>query len=1316
MPDITPSAMKVLLPLQRSDDILEKTDQGFQPLKEAYDLIALSSPTRLAAPRENDGAGKDDIKNAGETAIPDVCAHVQYLRTKLAEQNLNLNDEAVRAWIGVMAIIAVSELRPGFKLSVELLDMNGGTDIMKNVYRDALRKEHLLDADGYAHVLKFKGNPIALLDIYPKIDNDQYRCFCYPFSTIDNPSEAMSDVKWFIPGYTTEDTHKRVSHYWMDVTGINPNTAQDYLTQAEKAQFVLWLNALKKKSITHTNSSIDFERAVDSVILALNSDIADRNAALLDVETTLNNPNIRPQNIVAWRGVLACIALSQMRGSTVSLELFRKHLPIDDPARDVFLRYANTSSLMFIKVNGARVGLLDSSLRIRPFYYVTDTLNGIPWFRNGRWCEISSEVIPSTEMDPAERRKLAGWYQNRANLCAPEEALLRAALNDAAQDIINHFGSVIPITNSRNIFDFTVPNLPGNMMIPAAYTSILSAINSVPDFTNYMPPEEEMFTPRLLLTMVSDYGAKNELGIFPQAGGEINNTVQIVDHSDPLNPRSEMFQALLPLRSSFTQLFSDAPGGLNLKSLSLTSDGDSITVHIIVQNDGANVARQWTYSRSGGTILYYEEFPYLSMWPYVRSTEWKKYFVTLSPDIQCYAQSSFFTNPAEFPLNLTEPCDASGTFDGDANHKWMVRTYNNFPEYIHFSVNDGGSLLEVGSIYVTPPKMRVCNRTYYAAIDFGSANTIVRLTDGNGKIVNEDNAPAKVFTNDYVKPLVKCSTDASFIDNVGKFHEFYWLPYYGMSDGGADFWTPDPSKKYDRLPTVIEAYSGASLENHSAPRFGQFLRSNCEVMSYFLGESGNKGIGLEDIGIFSNIKMQGISANGSNLFTGQIAIEMILLECALAALKYNARLSFIVSYPDDKMWGKLKQYWLPAVSDAMQICSSILVSGNILKTTELWAAQYYATEFAGDVNPLTGYCIIDIGGGTSDISLWRNSPNDPTGKAKLNGALSLKYAGNQIMSESIFSFYRRMSGPADIKNFRSLWNKPIDSMDIQGRIIQEYELNMEQGFRNLLDNPAFESNDNIKKVHQQVPILSSTIVADGEFSNDVMLGFETVQSFRSLVRVKLSNVFYVLAQYLRCLGPYVLDMQNPLTDYVICLAGGGAGALEVCDSDEMKKYLYKLLKGYVFNRAYKISNIKELRKTEVVNGMCTLIQEKLLVGGLSAAALAPAAPSLVKPQDLTSDPNLYSNLMSTMRRSYDAYVEGILKAESNFFAIDGTETLYDWLTLSKQENFDLFVNNGDRVMREVLNEIDIRTTPIEMASHIAAIKLIDYILLVYKFK
>lgn len=1254
--------------------VVANNARGFQPLLPQYSIRELGENLI-----KNDN-GKN-IENAGETAIPDICAHIKYLRQKLREPVLDMRDQAVLSWVGTLAIVALSELR-NFELEYWFVPLKG-EKIMKSVYRNALSECGMLDNNDCIQVLAFHGNPIAVLDTAP-----ENGCYCYPFSTIRNPNSVMDKVEWFV-------SQNDDSHFWVDVTGKD-RANDDYLHPVEKASFVLWLDALKTN-----NMAIHYRNAVDTLIKSLNSEIVTPNTSeIIRLENSFNNANARWQNVLAWRGILSCIAMSAMSGYTIDLAKVKGNSPV----QEVFFRSKGrdfNNPMMMLCVDDAHLGWLDVDYLVRPLYNVVDELSRVPWFVDGEWLDIAT--LPS--VSDIQKRRLAKWFYELANLVSNEKASLRKQLINAGDALVNKREDALEYSKTASVSIFKSMTLRDRTKIPSEFWESCKLLEKVPDYKVTMPAYNDIFAPKLVLTLADmDNGTlfENRLGI---SSDKVHNTIQIQDVQNVFNERMETFQALLPLKAKFTsEYLCNAELTLTEFKMEYNAEMQRIEVFLELDNDGVTVPFYKEYSIEEN-VLFLERFSYVSLWPYIRAvdsngnSQWNKYYVTWSPSIQHFGNSTILHEYQPIQVTPSVQTETVRTIDG--GDSWELMTYDHFPEYIHFEYSDGGNPVDLGCIYVKPPELHHIEHTYLAAVDFGASNTIVRFADGS-RVIQDSNKPAAVFTNSMVEPLV-CTEYEGFIRQVREFHSLNWLPYYGKNTSSRDnieFWERDLSKETDRIPTVAKLYAGANNVNTLVPRYGQLLRTDCYVMADLLKKYGEKH--SEDFGVHSNIKMR----RGVNSEIGTIAVGMLLLECALAAMQRNAALQFVISYPDAEMWKQQKFYWTEAMEHAKEICNNIITNpNNLLRTTELWAAKYYSEEVNERPDTMIGYGMVDIGGGTSDISLWHC--DDPLDPSQMRGALSLRYAGNQIISESLFSFFRRTG---DCGAFDSLWDLAAESA-----VIKNYHTEMKKGFQKLLDEEKnLAGTDVIEQIQKDVPLLSSTLVANKNFSSRVSYDMG-LQSFHSLVSLKLCNVFYVVARYLELTKAF--DQNHPNSPYVIYLYGGGSSAYDVCDRDALDDLTNNILCTFVSKRRYEVRvNRGNDRKTEVVRGMCKLAQDKLAQNAINIDQLIPSmfTPDTPAPVDSANTDADFETVFNWMRTSYEEYIDFIHR-NKKYFAVESGETMYDWLNLKVDRNQKLYDKHARNILSQVYQDYD-RSTPPEMLAHIAVIKLIDYILLVVRMK
>ena len=257
-----------------------------------------------------------------------------------------------------------------------------------------------------------------------------------------------------------------------------------------------------------------------------------------------------------------------------------------------------------------------------------------------------------------------------------------------------------------------------------------------------------------------------------------------------------------------------------------------------------------------------------------------------------------------------------------------------------------------------------------------------------------------------------------------------------------------------------------------------------------------------------------------------------------------------------------------------------------------------------------------------------------------------------------------------------------------------------------------------------------------------MLGNEVVEPFTALMRFKVSNVFYVISRLIMLTG--ACDMSSPSTTYFVSLAGNGAAALDAC-GEEMSDYVTWLMQAVIGNHKFGIQNLPSFRKTEVVNGMCQLINAKLKAGAGAAEEAFGAIPTGVNQLAFADIPE--ESLYNEMFNSYCFYIEYIVRSQSEFFSVgdhfteDGVEgqkyhSIYDMLTMQDPrqpwtrypwepefwnnpvfhpENYSIYADKMDWILQQVYNEVE-AGTPKRMIADIAAIKMADYMLLVHKYK
>lgn len=1362
--------LPLTLPADVSDDsVLANNKPGFQPFDaDGHWTLEEIGEKYLKAPVDKEKDGDNTAyAYAGEGAIPDVCAHILYLRAKLNQVGLDMKDEAVRAWVGVMALIALEEQH----INIKVMDMSCGDDeCLKKTYQEALKRAGMLDAKNQLYILSYGETEIAALDP-PGAKGD--RCFCYPFSAIDDNNDELKNIPWFISGRRNGDAS--VPHQWLNVTGNLPNTMIPFLNQSQKTRFVQMLCGVGTDSGSSFVSCCD---AVRQLILRLNPkvfncDTGEMDAPLVDAdhlqpmnmermsnEVKSGRPNAAAKYMFdAWTGILACIGLSKLRSYSVTLEPLRGDSVLMNL---VYGRRCRLNEIILVKINGVPVGTLDRKWLVKPFYFQYLGKPNVPWYWGG---EGEHWLRPEGAISKIEASKLAGWFFALANghnnaklkvVSVKNRLFGNAKLMYAVENAVLHQGSDCRYSSIETLKNGLCDDA-GNQLMSGELLEVAKLLSSVPDFLIPMPTDDQIFTPVMGLTLADGHCGKfgrNRLGVDVDESTQkvrVNTNVELrYSEADGTNARRESYQAFLPLTARFTEQYltpdKNGKSKLMLKSFELQYDMRTrcIIAKLKLKNGGDDVNRIRRYSvgafafeqtRPNGNVVFFQYCPYVCMWPYINSPAWKKYYVVVNKNIKTNNPSaninggSFFHKEKRLrltPLYSSAENGRHGLYSSElvkplgepANSKlgeWEQQEYKHFPDYIPFGYRNGaGAMTEVGSIYVARPKEKKPDGTQAAVIDFGTSNTIVRMFNGDGKLVHE-----KVFSGEWTMPLVQ-NGEEDYIRDVQEFHDHNWLSYdggaYVKADGEVryrDFWPKAKNdggriKGTDHIPTMVRLFEGANHDHCQVPRYGLAMKMNYAVMHHFMSDANQKvrTQQLSKYGIKNDIKCNERDIDPTN---GSIFIETVVLLSALNALKNDCKLNAVITYPDRHMWNNpLASFWYSAVANANEMCSSITISerpNDMLTTSELWGTKHYAERHIGPmkVNFRVGYCVIDIGGGTSDISIMQGETSEPP----MKGALSLRYAGRQIISESVYSAYCR-----DSVNFESLWDSEGKGGVIDGAFKKFMEI-IEDRFRYFktegLNNGSMENT-----AKAEIPMLVDMVISRYKRT----YGGLHKRNLQTLLNLKLGHVIYVVANFIK-----ELNIINPKEDgdFVVIFAGGGASAHDMCNTGELDAYLADIMSKVIMKRSYTFISAKENeRKTEVVNGVTELAIAKLSDsrnGDVSLLSESDIEPVLFNPDKTEKNAELIAlqGVRELTVKYYDEYVENILQNQS-VLALPNNGTIYQMLTRkNKNISNDLFYNVLNGILTRMDGESALEGLSDNMKARIAVIRMIDYFLLVYKF-
>lgn len=963
------------------------------------------------------------------------------------------------------------------------------------------------------------------------------------------------------------------------------------------------------------------------------------------VLSTMPNPHY----LKAWRGVLAMVALGKLYNFNIRIE--ERNLPGDT----IFT--AKTPLNVVYKQELRRLGLLDGDkyyiiLRdeyplailhrqtlLCPFKSIDPrALANVPWVSGftekgePEWKEIQPCAAPGAQEQPGnptqtEKFMLCAWLLAQAEVAGKQGGNAVAAALNVWRSSLANGQPVLKLSN------YTARTLPGCAAASGMKFGALDVdtFATVPDFK--IPIEVQQLTDKLLFTNenISSLAGANGWDLRIAAGAPGGNTV------------------VPPITADFAQLLSeyrkraDSDGGgkpdLELADVRILYDKFSasgeVTVQITVRNDMLNMVQTKTYK--GQDIIYVNNFPYVCMWPYtyLAPSEWKDYYVDMVPVL----------NPAPKPVGLCQEIDAARgnlTFavPGNMIHNIQSRdrqgfTYQvlqseQFPWFVPLAYTDAlGQQHQGGCLLARPDGKMILPGSAaqaLAAIDFGTSNSVCAVKCGAQTFYN-------VLDGKLMRALVKVKANSTGEAVVETFHR-----YYGISN----------STKDGKFASVAELYSA----NNNQPYIdGQILLTESGIIDYFTAQDTN----LQAIGIFSNLKRDTTIPDVNVNHAIELFVMQLTLLCALVAKQQGcSSIEYCFSYPNEAYRRILQGVWNTAISQMDNRRIFISIDSNCI--TEYNASAQYVQNFGGLLSvaiPQAGFAVVDIGGGTSDMTVWQNPTSDIQAPVQKLGSLSFQYAGNQIFSHSFFTYFKK--NPAQLstvlpqifgyKNLNDQVLPAAASAEDKAKALRDAKA--KKAIRNYINAISEVSSVDDEAKFPALTALLNTLLEEPGIDT-VFWNSPSCDDLRMMVSFKLKGILFVLANLIwECNG-----INTNAGTYRIFLVGGGSQAFALpaaANASMFQQTTKELLTALTAidpsanSNPFQITQPKIAKpKTEVVNGALVCMQKTSLNSLLHTTNTPPAATAAPAAQAVNTDTQILFRKLETL---YRAYVEFSVKRD-----------------------------------------------------------------------
>ena len=648
-----------------------------------------------------------------------------------------------------------------------------------------------------------------------------------------------------------------------------------------------------------------------------------------------------------WRGLLAMLALKERRNFPVSVEqieisdtgttdapefllALRRLLPKDA------LDKQNTSwdILHLILFNGKPIGLTSPTTLVCTSVNYVDYIVDVPWYDK---CLRD----PISDLNQEEKAAVVGWLQNlNTQIDLGTNPNIDSTLSGRLRTLIRDFRSDLGVDPQENI-DFSDRSLGLTQGIFRCMDRPIAG--------------KEYFTDKLFVIQQENaLCGTSKHQIHPSTFSSKDSLV---------DPNGNFVTPILPIKDNLLAdlNISDLNQRISFEQL---KDGIKVSLQVPLsntdeENEELETSREYKYVSDTGRDLLFKNWeiveipalPILEIWPNFKAPNWKVYYTYFS---RGRGDDTFYAKP--LPTANEQGNDSRQLLESTTGNieKEITKT-SHFPEVMlcQYKASGSSKLEDAGVLLIPSPESPIIDGSIWTVgIDFGTTSTAVYKNDGNNK-------PSRI---EFGERLLKV-TDSDDTDRASLYDYFFppnpeQTPFFSLFH----IWNNNQSSQQTLNPL---------LDGHI----------------YFLTDY-QKFNDENTIGrIFSNLKW---SSDTADRIRTRAFLEQLCLQCAAEAVAAGAeaikwRFSFPMAFSvRDKT--DFKDIW-QTVTDACTEEAGLQNEGVSSEPESIVTAKYFANpDFTGTFAP--GAVCIDIGGATSDISIWQNNV--------LCSQTSLRFAGRDM--------------------------------------------------------------------------------------------------------------------------------------------------------------------------------------------------------------------------------------------------------------------------------------------------------------------------------
>ena len=841
-------------------------------------------------------------------------------------------------------------------------------------------------------------------------------------------------------------------------------------------------------------------------------------AYMVDFTKKIKNTS-DPKAVTMWEGIICMIALNEVYGFNVTTRImdlseqngrqtFLQELISDALGIDFDCFNGNANALLIFERNGCPIAIFHPDTLICPFKKIdkAKAFSGINWFNaQDGWQRIDEVLFNQSNAKDnwAVAHGLYNWLGQFGNVTAAVN--LRARIGAAyafdpllQQNVTADGYAPLGLNQVNNTNNSGFAYITG---LCAGNNALSNRVNVLNSLTHNIATFPANFFSDLLAICredsIKDPDDKYKIGTGLYVIEPL--TMEVVTH-----PQIEVLNVQIT-----PDVSSNAVNVSAQFQLTIGQDGKTASITI-----------EKTRRYAMGTDIYFvNSLPIISEWPYVNVADayWSRYFVGVfkndadsnlpqnnlrwidngrTPVQTLLSQGGLYAAP-DVDIEVFEydktPAISSNNSDNVVGN-WEVYYTSKFPSVISLSTEIANKKYTLGvftldrnSAEAGIQDATVNTRTI--GVDFGTTSTNCYIDNPGGNPVavpaNTKGSWTKFLTDFADKNVRKDGYEPGEIirrwqsdqDRGDMFHTACKM--FGNQQGQIDPY----------LNGCVLYMDKGTLADIKDDEFVKSGRNNLEACKYY-----------------TSLKFPPVVINGANLdYTDarKTFLATVIVNAALAGRmdRNNPANGFklALSYPNQSIQVTMQQEMRQIINSVNNIVgSNTFNTNNVVYQSESYCAgQYYVSNNQAYNGP--GYVVVDIGGGTTDISLWQDkSDANGTKQLKCVGSTSVKYAGREIMLESLDKYLR----PQNKDIVRSLFLPPKP----QGQSALEPLPAYDNYFDYIIANPNPNPNDST--VYDFV----EDLISQGNFTNEDTIA-NLHGKFYCVVRLKLLALFYVIGKY-----------------------------------------------------------------------------------------------------------------------------------------------------------------------------------------------------------